>query len=152
MFEFIKEFFTKKDQYEEVSGVQVHDKRKNQTDLDSIPVLDDDPIMSIMVNAAFNGKATMGRIDEDGKLTIEDAEHSMEWISVETKLPESDQVIDVWCKKSGRHANYRYIKDYMGIKGNCFFDPVACGICCIRTTDDYNPATHWMLEPSPPKT
>lgn len=66
-----------------------------------------------------------------------------EWISVAERLPEPGEAVDIWADGE-RLANYEYIRDYKGAKGNNFFDPIESGLIAVRN------ATHWMPLPPPP--
>lgn len=73
------------------------------------------------------------------------------WISVSERLPDEDMIVDVWCKDSGRHTDYKFIRNYNGQHGNDFFEVVICGRAIILVEDYYDPATHWMPIPTAPK-
>jgi len=66
-----------------------------------------------------------------------------DWISVEDRLPEEGQIVDVW--RHRRHTNYRYVRAYRGDPDNNFFSPVGPGVMCLRDV------THWMPLPPPPR-
>lgn len=63
-----------------------------------------------------------------------------EWKPIET-APITSEPVDIYSPSKGRAANMYRVD--LG-KGNVFYDPVDCGICCIRD------ATHWMPIPNPP--
>ena len=54
--------------------IKVKDERVNRTPLDTMVVVgEDDPVMSMMINAAFNGEdPVIGNVGEKGILTIKD--------------------------------------------------------------------------------
>jgi hypothetical protein len=71
------------------------------------------------------------------------------WVSVEERLPESGQVVDVWHRYSwsgsgSRHTNYRYVRAFNGDADNNFWSPVGAGVMCLRNV------THWRPLPAPP--
>jgi len=67
-----------------------------------------------------------------------------DWISVEERLPEKGQIVDVW--NGRRHTEYRYIRAYKGDPGNNFWNPIWAGVMCLRNV------THWRPLPEPPAT
>lgn len=73
------------------------------------------------------------------------------WISIKKKKPRVGMIVDLWTNE-GRMTNYVLVKDYGGKKGNDFFEPLECGVDCIRFDGDtsYVQATHWMPLPKPP--
>ena len=69
----------------------------------------------------------------------------IEWISVDDKKPRAGKTVDIWADNK-RMANYCYVKNGSGNRGNNFFQPIHCGISCVRN------ATHWRFPPDPPTT
>lgn len=70
----------------------------------------------------------------------------MNWISVKDKLPEEVDLVDIYIEEyDERWTGYKYLKDHKGQTGNCFFEPVGGGLCCVRNV------SHWMYVPESPK-
>lgn len=72
----------------------------------------------------------------------------MEWIPIKERLPDTDQIVDLWDGER-RHTNYRLNINYGGRIGNDFFSPVRGGVAVIRYHGEmyYTNATHWTVPP-----
>ncbi len=68
----------------------------------------------------------------------------MEWISIKKKKPKKGDVVDIWGKNSKRLIGYRYI-------GKGEFEVGKSGPCWMDDKCKFDPVTHWMPQPEPPK-
>jgi len=72
----------------------------------------------------------------------------LEWISVEDRLPEEHDIVDVYCS-DGRNTEIEfYDGGFYGPEQDFSVDD--CGYGCLSNTDLINDVTHWMPLPEPP--
>ena len=73
----------------------------------------------------------------------------MEWISVEDRLPEDDELVLVfWLNEDGHYFDMDYIEEKMW--GDWFNRAEHLNIAGGNCSEDA-PYTHWMPLPEPPK-
>lgn len=72
------------------------------------------------------------------------------WISVEERLPEEHQKVDVLIDWDLRYTDAEYYdNNFYGLEQD--FDVDDCGYGCFKNTDLMHDITHWMPLPEPPK-
>ena len=68
-----------------------------------------------------------------------------DWINASKKNPKINQLVDIYCDNDGRMCDYKYIGRGEFEGGRLSKYPV------ISCKDQFNPVTHWMPLPEPPK-
>lgn len=78
------------------------------------------------------------------------------WIKIKPGglMPKKNEIVDIWTDKHDRLTNYQHRKNFLGQRGNNFFEPTQSGPSCVRYngSENYTQATHWRYAPKPPLT
>lgn len=74
-------------------------------------------------------------------------ENTNDWISLKKREPKKQEPVIIYSPEPqyGILYNYRLVKNYNGMRGNNFFEPIRSGYSCIRTV------THWRPLLKPPR-